>query len=151
MKARHRVNYAENSSSSRISSSDEAPPQDVCVPLHFSQDRVFENSQADPIEMAPLQLEANALFCSSPIPINCVPDFEETVPRIDSESSILPPTDSENDDKKCRGFPCSVENFPIQLWILLMSMRSRKKLSRQFSVFSRPLYRRIIIFPLLMQ
>ena len=113
MKARYRVNYAESSSSSRISSSDEAPPEDVCLPLHFSQDRVFEISQADPIEIAPLQLEANPLFCSSPI--NCLSDFEETVPRIDSESSILPPSDSENDDRICRGSPCSVENFSIQL------------------------------------
>ena len=115
MKARYRVNYAESSSSSRISSSDEAPPEDVCLHLHFSQDRVFENSQADPIAMASLQFEVNPLFCSSPILINCLSDFEETMPRTDSESSILPPSDSENDDRICRGSPYSVENFSIQL------------------------------------
>ena len=41
--------------------------------------------------------------------------------------------------------------FQFNYWILLMSMLSRKELSSQFSVFSRPLCRQIIIFPLLMQ
>ena len=87
--------------------------QRMCVCLYTFPKTVFENSQADPIEMAPLQLEANPLFYSSPI--NCLSDFEETVPRIDSESSILPPSDSENDDRICRGSQCSVKNFSMQL------------------------------------
>ena len=85
----------------------------VCLYTFPKTEYLFENSQADPIEMVSLQLEANPLFCSSQI--NCLSDFEETVPRIDSESSILPASDSENDGRICRGSPCSVENFSIQL------------------------------------
>ena len=124
MKARYRVNYAESSSSSRISSSDEATKEDVCLLLHFSQDRVFANFQADPIEMAPLQLEANALFCSSPI--NCLSDFEETVPALTQNQVFSLPPIAKMTIEYAVGPHARSKFFQFNYWILLMSMLSRK-------------------------
>ena len=118
-KVRCRVNYHQDSSSASSSAFSETESEAVGFQNDWCplQSGPCEQASSDQYSFSVSQfdLEADSHFCSTPLQINCVSDFEFEVPVHEQEDRI---TDSGSlsgsDEMVCEGSRCSVDSFTSQ-------------------------------------